>query len=266
MIPELAIQEWQEHAPWPAVEQVEQDLLICRALVAIYSDPYLAENLAFRGGTALHKLFLHPQPRYSEDIDLVQVNAGPIKETYDHLRDALSFLGEPKVKQKKHNNTLIYRLMSEAEPRQPIHLKVEINCKEHFSVMPMIHVPFKVENKWFSGECRILTYQLDELIGTKLRALYQRRKGRDLFDLHKALTVAEINEEKVIECYLKYMDFVVDHIPTYKEFILNIEDKMQDDEFLGDTAGLLRVGDEFQTAQSFELVKSRLIDRLQKKD
>ena len=75
MIPELAIQEWQEHAPWPAVEQVEQDLLICRALVAIYSDPYLAENLAFRGGTALHKLFLHPQPRYSEDIDLVQVNA-----------------------------------------------------------------------------------------------------------------------------------------------------------------------------------------------
>ncbi|MDE6287831.1 MAG: nucleotidyl transferase AbiEii/AbiGii toxin family protein, partial [Muribaculaceae bacterium] len=63
-----------------------------------------------------------------------------------------------------------------------------------------------------------------------------------------------------------YMDFVVDHIPTYKEFIFNMEDKMQDDEFLGDTAGLLRVGDEFQTTQSFELVKARLIDRLQKKD
>lgn len=266
MIPELAIQEWQEFAPWPAVEQVEQDLLICRSLVAIYSDPFLAENLAFRGGTALHKLFLHPQPRYSEDIDLVQVHAGPIKETYDHLRDALAFLGEPKVKQKKHNNTLIYRLKSEVEPRQLIHLKVEINCKEHFSVMPMIHVPFKVENKWFSGECQILTYQLDELIGTKLRALYQRRKGRDLFDLHKALTTAQINEDKVIVCYLKYMDFVVDHIPTYKEFIVNMEDKIQDDEFLGDTAGLLRVGDEFQPTQAFELVKAYLIDRLQKKD
>lgn len=160
MIPELAIQEWQEFAPWPAVEQVEQDLLICRSLVAIYSDPFLAENLAFRGGTALHKLFLHPQPCYSEDIDLVQVHAGPIKETYDHLRDALAFLGEPKVKQKKHNNTLIYRLKSEVEPRQLIHLKVEINCKEHFSVMPMIHVPFKVENKWFSGECQILRTNL----------------------------------------------------------------------------------------------------------
>lgn len=266
MIPELAIQEWQEHAPWAAVEQVEQDLLICRALVAIYSDPYLAENLAFRGGTALHKLFLYPQPRYSEDIDLVQVKAGPIKETYDHLREALSFLGEPKVKQKKHNNTLIYRVISETEPRQPIHLKVEINCKEHFSVLPMIRMPFKVNNKWFNGECEILTYQLDELIGTKLRALYQRRKGRDLFDLYKALAVAEINEENVIESYLKYMDFVVDHIPTYKEFIINMDDKMKDDEFLGDTAGLLRVGDEFHPAQLFELVKDRLIDRLQKKE
>lgn len=89
MIPELAIQEWQEKAPWPAVEQIEQDLLICRALVAIYSDPYLSENLAFRGGTALHKLYLSPQPRYSEDIDLVQIHAGPIKETYDHLWEAL---------------------------------------------------------------------------------------------------------------------------------------------------------------------------------
>lgn len=264
MIPEIAIQEWQEHAPWPSAEQVEQDLLICRALVAIYSDPYLAENLAFRGGTALHKLYLHPQPRYSEDIDLVQVSVGPIKETYDHLRDALAFLGEPKVKQKKHNNTLIYRLTSESEPKQPIHIKVEINCKEHFSVLPMEHIPFKVENKWFNGECQILTYRLDELIGTKLRALYQRRKGRDLFDLYKALTTAELDCSQVIECYLKYMGFVVDHIPTYKEFIINMTDKMQDDEFLGDTSGLLRPGDEFTPETAYDIVRARLIDLLQK--
>lgn len=264
MIPELAIQEWQEKAPWPAVEQVEQDLLICRALVAIYSDPYLSENLAFRGGTALHKLYLSPQPRYSEDIDLVQVHAGPIKETYDHLWEVLDFLGKPKIKQKRHNNTLIYRLESEVEPKQPIHLKVEINCMEHFSVLPMVRVPFEIDNKWFKGKCDILTYQLDELIGTKMRALYQRRKGRDLFDLYKALTVATIDESKVIECYLKYMDFVVDHIPTYKEFIINMEEKMQDDEFLGDTTGLLRVGEGFQPENAFGLVKERLINRLLK--
>lgn len=91
MIPEFAIREWNETVPWTDSEQVEQDLLICRALTEIYKDEYLASHLAFRGGTALHKLYLSPQPRYSEDIDLVQVTAEPIKETYDHIREALSF-------------------------------------------------------------------------------------------------------------------------------------------------------------------------------
>jgi len=264
MIPEIYIQDWRATAPWAQDVQVEQDLLICRALIEIYNDDYLRENLAFRGGTALHKLFLSPQPRYSEDIDLVQVKAGPIKETYDHIRDALAFLGEPRIKQKLHNNTLIFRMMSDTTPQLPMRLKVEINCKEHFSVLPMQTVPFKVENRWFNGECKILTYQLDELIGTKLRALYQRRKGRDLFDLYKALTTASINEENVMMCYFKYMDFVVEHIPTYKEFINNLEEKMLDDEFLGDTSQLLRNGDYFTPEEAYQLVKERLIDRLQK--
>lgn len=129
MIQQIHIQDWRATAPWLHDEQIEQDLIICRALVAIYNDDYLRENLAFRGGTALYKLFMSPQPRYSEDIDLVQVKAGPIKETYDHIRDVLAFLGEPKVNQKRHDNTLLYRLMFESEPRMPMRLKVEINCK-----------------------------------------------------------------------------------------------------------------------------------------
>lgn len=146
---------------------MEQDLIICRALVSIYSDPFLQEHLAFRGGTALHKLYLEPQPRYSEDIDLVQVKAEPIKETIDHLREALSWLGEPVVKQKKHNNTLVFRVLPTDIGTGEIHLKVEINCKEHFSVFPMARIPFSVKNDWFSGRCEVLTYELDELVGTK---------------------------------------------------------------------------------------------------
>ena len=79
MINRTAIQQWSEHAPWIDNAQIEQDLIICRALVAIFGDEFLASQLAFRGGTALHKLYLSPQPRYSEDIDLVQINPGPIK-------------------------------------------------------------------------------------------------------------------------------------------------------------------------------------------
>ena len=264
MIPEFAIREWRETVPWTASEQVEQDLLICRALTEIYKDDYLAMHLAFRGGTALHKLYLSPQPRYSEDLDLVQVNAESIKETYDHIRDVLSFLGEPKVKQKKNNNTLVFRLESEIAPVVPIHLKVEINCKEHFHVLPMNEVPFSVNNMWYKGDCRILTYQLDELIGTKLRALYQRRKGRDLYDLYKALTIADVNADEVIRCYKHYMQFVVSQPPTYKLFIDNMEEKMRDPEFLGDIQSLIRPGEIFDPMQGYEIVKKTLIDRLQK--
>ena len=69
MIPRSYIEEWKEFAPWPENSQVEQDLVIERALIEIFSNPFLNENLAFRGGTALHKLFLKPHARYSEDID-----------------------------------------------------------------------------------------------------------------------------------------------------------------------------------------------------
>lgn len=65
MIDNASILTWNEQVPWEDHAKVEQDLLICRCLVAIYSDEFLASQLAFRGGTALHKLYLSPQPRYS---------------------------------------------------------------------------------------------------------------------------------------------------------------------------------------------------------
>ena len=65
MIPQAYITEWSNTVPWQTNEQVEQDLVICRALIEIFKDDFLAKNLAFRGGTALHKLYMQPQPRYS---------------------------------------------------------------------------------------------------------------------------------------------------------------------------------------------------------
>ena len=89
MIPRDYITQWRKWAPWSEDFQVEQDLVISRALVAVYSDSVLAEALAFRGGTALYKLYLTPPARYSEDIDLVQVEPGPAGPLMDRLRSAL---------------------------------------------------------------------------------------------------------------------------------------------------------------------------------
>lgn len=262
MIQRAFITQWGTVVPWSSPRLVEQDLIICRALVSIFSDPFLNEHLAFRGGTALHKLYLEPQPRYSEDIDLVQVNAEPIKETMDHLREALSWLGEPVVKQKKHNNTLVFRVQPTDLGAGEIHLKVEINCKEHFSVFPMARVPFFVENDWFSGQCEVLTYELDELVGTKVSALYQRLKGRDLFDVYTALITDKLNLDRVMTAYDRYLRFVASHAPTYKEFVLKMDEKMHNPEFLGDTTDLLRPGLTFDPQSAWEKVREEIVSYL----
>jgi predicted nucleotidyltransferase component of viral defense system len=262
MIPQPAIKEWSESFPWKRNSQIEQDLIICRALVALFNDEYLAEHLAFRGGTTLHKLYMQPQTRYSEDIDLVQISAEPIKETMDRIREVLSFIGEPKIKQKAHNNTLIFRFDSEIPPVVPVRVKVEINTREHFNVLGLTQYDFSVSNLWFSGSCKATTYHLDELLGTKLRALYQRRKGRDLFDLYRAISTQTVSVENIIHCYREYIGFVVDNPPTQKEYMQNMELKMQDKEFLGDTDLLLRPGDVYNPQEAWELVKNQLIMRL----
>ena len=265
MIAQSYITEWSEKAPWSTNVQVEQDLIICRALCSIYQDEFLARHLAFRGGTALGKLYLKPQPRYSEDIDLVQVQAEPIKETIDHLRNALAWLGEPVVKQKKHNNTLVFKVQPTDMDAGEIHLKVEINCKEHFSVYPMVRVPFAVNSSWFKGVCEVLTYELAELTGTKLRAVYQRRKGRDLFDLWKILTlVPEIDRERVMQSYERYLGFTASHLPTYKEFVMNMEEKLQDEEFLADTDLILGPEVEYDAVVAWTKVLDELVVRLRK--
>ncbi|GHT58905.1 hypothetical protein AGMMS50239_04370 [Bacteroidia bacterium] len=260
-IPESAIIEWRDIVPWSEDAQVEQDLIICRALTAIYQDEFLSKRLAFRGGTALHKLYLSPQARYSEDIDVVQIIAEPIKPTIDRLWEVLSFLGEPRVKQKRSNNTLIFRVDSSIPPFVPIKLKIEINCREHFHVYDFVTKHFSVSNQWFSGECDIITYRLDELVGTKVRALYERRKGRDLFDLYRALQDDCLNADNVMTCFLKYMENE-DKQPSHSLYTSNMNDKLNNAEFLGDTNNLLRPDTVYNPITAYKIVKDNLIDKL----
>lgn len=264
MIPQRYIEEWKEYAPWPTYAQIEQDLIIARALVEIFSDDFLKKSLAFRGGTALHKLYLPPQARYSEDIDLVQINSEPINPILKRIREKLSFLGTKRtVKQHIHNNTIIYRFDTEVQPIINMRLKIEINTREHFNVLGLKKIPYKVENSWYTGKCMLTGYELEELLGTKLRALYQRRKGRDLFDLYWAMVHQNIDIDRLILCYRKYMEYSVDNkSPTLKQFLANMEEKMTDREFLKDIDIILKPGVEYNNDKAWEFVKEKLIMKI----
>ena len=194
-------------------------------------------SLVFRGGTALNKLYINPPARYSEDIDLVQINPEPIGNTLDAIRDVLdSWLGEPQRKLTERSAKLVYRYT--AIDNTPARLKIEINTTEHFNVKPIIAPFYSVDSEWFQGETHIMTYHLDELMGTKLRALYQRRKGRDLFDLWYVLDKKLANAENIISIFERYCQHNADVI-TRAMFEKNLFLKKKHNDFLADMGPLL---------------------------
>ena len=262
MIPRDFITEWRDQAPWVSDHQVEQDLVLSRALVELYSRPTIGNALAFRGGAALYRLHIRPAARYSEDIDLVQSEPGGIGPALDAIHQALDpWLGKPHWKQTEGRVTLSYRFDAEDLPPVRLKLKIEINSREHFSVYGVKNHRFEVHSRWFSGAADVRTYDLDELLGTKLRALYQRKKGRDLFDLALALQGERASPDRILEAFDRYMHEDGVRI-TRAMFEQNLAGKRADAIFTADLAPLLASGRTWGFDAAYDLVWRELIRRL----
>ena len=205
MIPNAYIQAWSAKAPWPDARQVEQDLIICRALCDLFNAPTLKGKIAFCGGTAINKLLFKQPLRYSEDIDLVQTQAEPIGTTVDSIRQALSWLVKCNREQAGHSMHLVFKFAPEADSRATLKLKVEINTREHEPLFGIKSYPFVVESDWYQGKTEIASFEPEEIFGTKLRALLQRRKNRDLFDLHHGLDQLAMDPDKLIARFDHYL-------------------------------------------------------------
>jgi len=254
--------------PWAEPRQVEQDLIISRAVVEIFSDPFLKSELRFRGGTALNKLHFPMPLRYSEDIDLVRTTAGPIGPILDQMRLVLEpWLGNGKFDQSPVAPKLKFRVPAEDQPDVPIRLKVEINTSETEAYDAPICIPFKVDNPWFSGAIDVPTFSPEEMLATKLRALLQRDKGRDLYDLAHAIDVFEnLSSARVVQCLKSYLDKAGQHI-SRAEADQRMFAKLSRATFLEDITALLPADqaatiDEQSTRRAFEKVFKRLITQM----
>ena len=261
MIPKDFIIEWSDVVPWQEPRQIEQDLIITTALLKLYNHSDLRNSIAFRGGTALNKIFFNPPSRYSEDIDFVQIKSQPIGPTINLIREVMdSWLGEPKRDFSNGLVTLTYKFKSEDD--FPLKLKVEINTREHFNVMEFQDYPLSSISSWHADDTVIRTYQIEELLGTKLRALYQRRKGRDLYDLYIALTnISKLDLDAILKCFQKYMSHL-NHNISKSLFLENLEIKIQKKDFRGDMLPLLPRQKTFDLDEAYEHVRKHLIEKL----
>jgi len=260
MIPEAFIEEWKANAPWQTLAMIEQDMVISKALVELYNHPKINDSLIFRGGTALNKLYINPPARYSEDIDLVQIKSEPIGKTIDAIRSVLDpWLGKPNRKLTERSAKLVYRF--ESIDKTTTKLKIEINTTEHFHVQKPKAASFSMNSEWFSGNTQIITYELEELIATKLRALYQRRKGRDLFDLWLVLKQNLVDVNKVISIFKRYC-IHNNQIITSALFGQNLTLKRNHRDFAIDIKPLLSQEANWNADKAFDLINEKIISRL----
>lgn len=259
MIEKFYLEEWRQQVPWVSEHQIEQDLIISRALVNLYEREKIRENLVFRGGTALNKLYFKPATRYSEDIDLVQIISQPIGPLIAEIRQALSWLGQPKGKLTNRSAKLIYQYVATDNVKRK--LKIEINTTEHFSVNELVTREFSLSSSWYSGNSVIPTYDLNELMGTKLKALYQRNKGRDLFDMWFVLRNELIDCQQVVNIFHKYCENDDTRV-TQANFERNLFDKRVDLDFQNDILKLIVDQPAWSAAEAFELVLDKLIPLL----
>ena len=263
--------------PWAAQYQVEQDLLLCRAMVALFDDKFLSSQIAMRGGTLLHKVHLAPPARYSEDIDLVVVGARPA----DHIRRAIrrvltEVLGTPKASvwdtlvlairntvKPSRVLRMTYSARSIIEPNRTLEIVVEANVTERKPHRAVVKMPFGFPFRDKPVQTRIKGFDIHEMLGTKMRAMFQRKRGRDLFDLYWALTKSPtpVDPAAIIasfEHYLKQEGTKAGRA----EFTGILDNHLKDRGFCSDMQPLLRTDITYDPQAAGKFVKTHLLNLL----
>ncbi len=276
---------WRHHAAWATDAQVEQDLLLTRAMIAIYRDRFLSAQVAMRGGTALHKLHLPPAARYSEDIDLVLVGDRPVAHVERALVRVLEpLLGRPtsrrltsmrtamrNLSQPSKIRRLIYTYRPTAAPPAEMKIKIEVNFNEREPCYPLAALRYAPPLPDLRGAVTLKTFDLDEMLGTKMRALLQRSQGRDLFDLDRACARHEeslagggkpvVDSKRVVDAFRTYMRREGTRVRR-PDFEASLREKLASRAFRSDMAKVLPPDVTYDIDAAAHRVRESLIARL----
>ncbi|MCY4561010.1 MAG: nucleotidyl transferase AbiEii/AbiGii toxin family protein [Flavobacteriaceae bacterium] len=221
----------------------------------------------FKGGTALHKIHLEESLRFSEDIDLEHKDNKKLKFTLKAINQLFKKKNFNKKIRKKKNNYEISALYQSEITEESGNLKIEISPREDFSILGYTQKPLRINNVCFSSDIMVNTYNINEILSQKTRALYQRNKGRDLYDLYVSQSHPDFDIEKIAQCFIRHMrekkdGKTITAIPTEKEFITNLKKKEESDFFLRDTYRFLKTDVEYNQADAFEWAKKEFVPSL----
>jgi predicted nucleotidyltransferase component of viral defense system len=261
VIPRAFLTEWQRKVPWPDLGQVEQDLILSRLMIEIAENTLLGNELVMRGGTCLHKLHLPEPRRYSEDLDYVRRTGGGVGLYLDEVRAIAAAVGLT-VSSVDFAGPMVHVILDAEATEAPgrIRIKVELNVAETEFFTRTTTIDYAVDSRWWNGSAAIPTFTVDEMMATKLRALYQRRKGRDLFDLWLALTTEDVDDAELVAGLRHYMK---DGLFTFPQLRQNLLEKLGDAGFRSDVDALVTaLPEDYDVDVAADTVMQRLASRL----
>jgi predicted nucleotidyltransferase component of viral defense system len=251
MISKNAIDEWRKTVFWDLDEPVAQDLLLSKVMVDLYSDLFIQEHLVLKGSAALQKLYFDRPYRYSKDLNFVQISPGPFDIIVNHIKSKMDWLGRPTLKIGEGRITLYYKIFSEMATNNQCRIKLEIHTFKHDPILRVISKKYAIENPWATGSATVTTYCLEELLAIQTLALYQRKKGRYLFDLYYALRQLNPNPEQIARFFCFYLE-KSGRLVTRAGFEENLFNKITHQTFLNDIDAV--IPNEFMTG--FEAVEA----------
>jgi len=264
MIPRDILQAWRGVAPWNAFDQIEHDLILSRILVEMFQDEFLSEHLIFRGGTAINKFHFSPPKRFSEDLDFTQFHEGPIKPIQSKILRLIEDI-EGLEFAKPGRGGLGWKYYFDFEPEESAvrtrRIKIEINTRDHFTLFGRTTRVFEMKSPWFSGKANVTTVKAEGLMTGKMVALYDRAKGRDLFDLSEALKDKIIDPNEVIEGFNNYLRRDERSV-SRAEFEMNLSRKLCDHDFREDVLPTLGMDMEYSPDEAAQRVHDKLIKKL----
>jgi len=181
---------------WGLREQtVEKDYALSWILWGIGSTPELG-RWAFKGGTCLKKCYIETY-RFSEDLDFTVLPDGPcaVEEVEPLLTAMLGRVYEasgldvvsvpPRLKQRRGGDSLEGRIYYRG-PRgapQPSAIKLDITITEHVVRPPVLREVAHPFTDQPAPPGLIRCYAFDELFAEKIRAMAERSRPRDLYDI-----------------------------------------------------------------------------------
>ena len=181
------------------LETTEIDYVLAWAIWGFFQNELLKDNLVFKGGTALRKIYFpnYTEYRYSEDLDFTAKTELPEDDLREAIDSACTLAREASnieltlgpLKSYESSGSKAYKgrlyFIGPRQPRSPRKLNVDIDCSEKIVLSPRL---LSLDHPYSDADdCSVLvyTYPLEEILAEKLRALItpERVRARHFFDV-----------------------------------------------------------------------------------